>query len=291
MSGLPLAVGILLLAATLIALRPTARRRLTRLASAPAPGFWSALSRRRTPPSNSPSHASGPAMGRAGRDGGGLLAGGRDGSDGSGSGLSRAGGGGRWMGWGLPGLVGMAVAVVVGGWWGLGAGVVAGVAVQRVVRRLPSPAVGREREAAAAELPYAVDLLAAVLKSGAPLDRAVALVGAAIGGPLGERLALVGRSLRLGVAGEAGWRALDDVPGADGFVPAAVRAADSGAALAAACGRCAADLREGREARAEAAAHRASVWVVLPLGFCFLPAFVLVGVVPIVLGVLDDLLT
>ena len=118
----------------------------------------------------------------------------------------------------------------------------------------------------------------------------MAVVGAAVSGPLGERLVRVGRALRLGVAGEAGWRALDDVVGAERFVPAAVRAADSGAALAAACARCAADLREGREARAEAAAHRAAVWVVLPLGFCFLPAFVLIGVVPIVLGVLDDLL-
>lgn len=185
---------------------------------------------------------------------------------------------------------GLSVAVLLGGWWGLVVGVGVALGVRRVVRRLPSPSVDRERESAAAELPYAVDLLGAVLKSGAPLDRAVAVVGAAIGGPLGGRLGEVGRSLRLGVTGDAGWRALDDVPGAEGFVPAAVRAADSGAALAAACARCAADLREGREARAEAVAHRASVWVVLPLGLCFLPAFVLVGVVPIVLGVLDGLL-
>ena len=46
--------------------------------------------------------------------------------------------------------------------------------------------------------------------------------------------------------------------------------------------------REQREARVDAAAQRAGVLVVLPLGLCFLPAFVLVGVVPILLGVLDD---
>jgi len=189
-----------------------------------------------------------------------------------------------------PPLVGLATATVVGGWVGLVAGALVGLGVARVVRKLPSPAVGRERDAAAAELPYAVDLLAAVLRSGAPLDGAVAAVATAVGGPLGKRLGEVGRALRLGVVGEAGWQALADVPGAEGFVPAAVRAADSGAALAAACGRCAAELRERREARAEAAAQRAGVWIVLPLGFCFLPAFVLVGVVPIVLGVLDDLL-
>ncbi|EXG79291.1 Flp pilus assembly protein TadB [Cryptosporangium arvum DSM 44712] len=255
------AAGSMLLIVAFLVARPTARRRLKR------------------------STRVGAADGSAGEGvvGSGVHPGASGGPAGSGGSVAL-----RWV---VPCSVGLAVAGLVGTWWGLIVGAAVGVGVHRLVRRMPSPAINREREAAAAELPYAVDLLAAVLKSGAPLDRAVAVVGAAIGGPLGERLALVGRALRLGVVGEPGWRALDDVPGAEGFVPAAVRAADSGAALAAACTRCAADLREGREARAEAAAHRAAVWVVLPLGFCFLPAFVLVGVVPIVLGVLDELLT
>ena len=70
----------------------------------------------------------------------------------------------------------------------------------------------------------------------------------------------------------------------------AVRASESGAALAGACARFAAEQRAGHEAAAEAAARRAGVLVVLPLGCCFLPAFVLLGVVPIVLGVLDGVL-
>ncbi|SHN02749.1 type II secretion system F family protein [Cryptosporangium aurantiacum] len=192
---------------------------------------------------------------------------------------------------GTPLLAGLATAGLLSGWVGVVAGVLVGLATWRVVRRLPSPELGRERAVAAAELPYAIDLLAAVLRSGAPLDRAVTVVGAAIDGPLGRRFTEVGRALRLGVTGGAGWQALTDVVGADGFVPAAVRAADSGAALAATCVRCAADLRERREARAEAAAQRAGVLLVLPLGFCFLPAFVLVGVIPILLGVLDDVLS
>ncbi|GAA3386827.1 type II secretion system F family protein [Cryptosporangium minutisporangium] len=192
---------------------------------------------------------------------------------------------------GAPVLTGLAVAALWGGWIGAVAGVLVGFGTWRVLRRLPPPTLGRERAVAAAQLPYAIDLLAAALRAGAPLDRAVEVVGTAIDGPLGQRLGAVSRALRLGVTGEAGWQALDDVAGADGFVPAAVRAADSGAALASACARCAADLRERREARAEEAAQRAGVLVVLPLGFCFLPAFVLVGVVPILLGVLDDALS
>lgn len=191
---------------------------------------------------------------------------------------------------GTPLLVGLAVALFVGGWAGVVAGVLVALGGRYVIRRLPSPGAERERQAAAAELPYAIDLLAAVLKTGAPFDRAVTTVGAAIGGSLGHRLEDVGRALRLGVTGQPAWVALADVPGASGFVPSAVRAAESGAALAAACARCAADLREQREARIDAAGQRAGVLVVLPLGFCFLPAFVLVGVVPILLGALDDVL-
>ena len=40
-----------------------------------------------------------------------------------------------------------------------------------------------------------------------------------------------------------------------------------------------------------AAARTAGVLVVLPLGLCFLPAFVLAGLVPVVVAVVGDVLT
>jgi pilus assembly protein TadC len=39
---------------------------------------------------------------------------------------------------------------------------------------------------------------------------------------------------------------------------------------------------------AEAAAQRAGVLIVLPLGVCFLPAFVAVGLVPVIVAILRD---
>jgi hypothetical protein len=42
--------------------------------------------------------------------------------------------------------------------------------------------------------------------------------------------------------------------------------------------------------RDEQAARRVGVLVVAPLGLCFLPAFVLLGVVPVVLGLTGPLL-
>ncbi|MEU8614146.1 secretion system protein, partial [Actinoplanes sp. NPDC048791] len=54
--------------------------------------------------------------------------------------------------------------------------------------------------------------------------------------------------------------------------------------------RLADDLRGDRSVAVEAAAHRAGVLIVLPLGLCFLPAFVLAGLVPVVVAVLGDVL-
>jgi pilus assembly protein TadC len=187
-------------------------------------------------------------------------------------------------------LAGVAAVVVVGGWTGVALGVVLAVAIDRGIRRLEPRAVRQQRAAVRASLPFAADLLAAVLMSGAPMARAVGHVADALGGALADRLRLVARRLTLGAPAVEAWTELADVPEARPLVRAAIRANDSGAALAGACARLAVELRASQDAAADAAARRAEVLVVLPLGCCFLPAFVLLGVVPVVLGVLDDAL-
>jgi pilus assembly protein TadC len=147
-----------------------------------------------------------------------------------------------------------------------------------------------ERAAVGTDLPIAVDLLAAALRAGAPPARAAEVVGAALGGPLGRRLIRVGTALRLGTRPDEAWVPLAGIAGADRLRQAATRSAHSGAALTGALARLADDLRAARATRAEAGAQRLGVLVVLPLGLCFLPAFLLTGVVPVVAAVLGDVL-
>jgi pilus assembly protein TadC len=187
-------------------------------------------------------------------------------------------------------VAGLAVTVLIGRWWGVPAGIGVGVAVTRGLRRRPPPAVLKARRQATADLPLGADLLAAALRAGAPVDRAAAAVADALGGPLGERLARTARSLRLGAGPAEAWAHLSDVPGAGRLVAAAVRSSASGGALAGALGRLADDLRSDRRVAAEAAARRAGVLIVLPLGLCFLPAFLLAGLVPVIVAVLGDVL-
>ncbi|MFU8871025.1 type II secretion system F family protein [Micromonospora sp. SL4-19] len=188
------------------------------------------------------------------------------------------------------GLAGVAVLIVVGGWAGLLAGVLSSLAADRLLRRIEPRAVRDRRLRESADLPLAADLLAAALRAGAPVDRSVLAVAEALGGPLAERLGRVGRTLQLGGTAAEAWAHLHPVAGAERLVTAAVRSSNSGTALAGALTRLADELRSDRATAAEATARRAGVLIVLPLGLCFLPAFILAGLVPVIVAVLGDVL-
>ena len=160
------------------------------------------------------------------------------------------------------------------------------------LRRRPTPAQLLEVRQVEADLPFAADLLASALRAGAPPDIAAGCAGRALGGPLGERLQRVERALRLGAPAEEAWSYLTagGVDATGRLARAAVRSQHSGAALAGSLRRVADDLRADRLIDADAAGRRAGVLIVLPLGLCFLPAFVLAGLVPVIAAVLGGVL-
>ena len=92
---------------------------------------------------------------------------------------------------------------------------------------------------------------------------------------------------QLGVHAQV-WRNDDDRLATDAeLAPVAramARAEASGAAPAETVARVADECREAYEAAATAAARAVGVRATVPLGVCFLPAFLLIGVVPVVAG-------
>jgi pilus assembly protein TadC len=144
---------------------------------------------------------------------------------------------------------------------------------------------------AAADVPVALDLLAGALRAGAPPSQAAGVVGAALGGPVGAVLSAVATELAGGASPEQAWACLSVIPGGTRVQRAVVRSADSGAALAGALTRMAQDCREASAAAAQASAARIGVAMALPLGLCFLPAFLVGAVVPVVVSVLDGVLS
>jgi pilus assembly protein TadC len=141
-----------------------------------------------------------------------------------------------------------------------------------------------------AEVPVAVDLLAAALGAGCPLGRALDVVGRAVGGSTGAALTRSAAALALGADAASAFGAGMPGAGLGGLRRALVRTAESGASAAAVLEALSVDLRAARAVQAEAAASRAGVLAVLPLGLCFLPAFVLLGLVPVVAGLAGGVL-
>lgn len=172
-----------------------------------------------------------------------------------------------------PGPVGLLVAAAVV------------VAVERWLRRAGPRPEDQERRVRT-DLPVAADLLAVCLAGGSTVVGAVAAVGGAVGGPLGAVLVDVAARLRWGTAPRTAWI---DVPDAAlALARVVVRAGESGSAVVPALQRLAADSRIAERAETAAAVQRAAVWVLAPLGLCFLPAFLCLGVAPLVLGIAAD---
>jgi len=151
---------------------------------------------------------------------------------------------------------------------------------------------GRSRgsdRAVAEDVAVVTELLAGCLAAGLLMTEA--LDAAAVAGDDATAAAChaTAAALRRGEpADEAWWRWRAD-PWLAPIGRTAQRSTQTGAAAADELHRAAARLRAKRRARLQEKVQRASVWVVVPLGLCFLPAFVLVAVVPLVAGLFGSL--
>jgi len=199
----------------------------------------------------------------------------------------------RWAGAApllAAGLCGAAVALGIGGIGGALGGAVLAAGVYTAMRRF-----GGEHPEQVDPLAVAgtLDLLAACLRSGLPVATAVAAV-AAVAASAPERVASAlrqaGDLLVLGAEPEVAWAAAAAEPATEPLARLARRSARSGASLAAGVAELAGQQRAAAEDTAAAAAERAGVLVTGPLGLCFLPAFLCLGVVPVVLGLAGPVL-
>ena len=181
--------------------------------------------------------------------------------------------------------------VLVGGLAGGLVGLAAGFGFWRWrQRRGPGPVEEYDTARAARQLPLAADLVAACIAAGAGPVVAAHAVGEALGGPVGERLARGAAEVRLGSEPVAAWRRLVSIPGAGPLARLLERAGESGVPAAVPVGRLAAEARAEWGRGATARARRAAVMVTAPVGLCFLPAFLAIGVLPVVIGLAGGLL-
>ncbi|MBP2364402.1 type II secretion system F family protein [Pseudonocardia parietis] len=180
---------------------------------------------------------------------------------------------GTALGWAVAGTTGAVV------------GTAAGAGLMLLARRLPHLHAPRADDA---DLAAVWDLLATCLAAGLTVPDALDAAGRRLPGPAGATLRRVSGLLALGASADDAWSAAAATPGLAGFARAAGRSASTGSALGRAASTEAARLRAGLTDRAEERAQRAAVLITAPLGLCFLPAFLVLGIVPVVIGLAGE---
>jgi pilus assembly protein TadC len=141
-----------------------------------------------------------------------------------------------------------------------------------------------------------LDVLAVCLATGMAVSTAAAATAPSAPPVLARVLRRAADLLTLGADPAVAWAAPPDLPAGsvdaqtDAMLRLARRSSASGVALAEAVAAHAAQCRQDAAHMAAATAERAAVLIAGPLGLCFLPAFVCLGIVPVVVGLAGDLL-
>lgn len=159
-------------------------------------------------------------------------------------------------------------------------------------RSRPRPAHGPEALAVASSL----DVFAVCLTAGMAVSSAAAAASVSAPPKLARVMTRAADLLALGADPAVAWSISPDVPASsvdaqiDALLRLARHSASSGAALANAVEELARQCRDGATHAANAAAERAGVLIAGPLGLCFLPAFVCLGIVPVVAGLAGEVM-
>jgi Flp pilus assembly protein TadB len=179
----------------------------------------------------------------------------------------------------LTAVAGACAAVVVGWPAGVVAGTLVATTVWWFLRRARRPPKADPMTVAATW-----DLLAACLRAGLPVPTAITAVAGGLPPAVAHALRSSADLLALGADPDTAWAPAVRCPDTAALARGARRAAQSGTALADLATDLAATVRANATDRAEATAQRAGVLITVPLGLCFLPAFVFLGIVPVVIG-------
>lgn len=148
----------------------------------------------------------------------------------------------------------------------------------------------REESVPGLDLVVVLELLEVAVGAGAPIPRALEAVGDAVGGEDGRALREVGAALVLGASWRAAWAGADQSGRLEAVTHALRGAWENGAAPGRALRAAGEAKRRESDRRTRTAAGQLGVRLVLPVGLCLLPAFVLIGLVPVFASLGIDLL-
>lgn len=146
----------------------------------------------------------------------------------------------------------------------------------------------KRRQELREQLPSTLELLASCLSSGAPVSQAVREVAEISPPATADLLNSYCRNLDVGRSQIQAWKSLAKEPVWEPVATDISALVASGSAMSKLLLTHAKDAREACASELETAAKTLAVKSVLPLMCCFLPSFILVGVVPIIAGVISS---
>lgn len=151
----------------------------------------------------------------------------------------------------------------------------------------PSRQVRRAAPRHAPDAATLLDFTAAMLRAGVGVESALHRLSQDVPGcaPLGR----VHRGLVAGQSWKQAWSCVQSLPQLREFGEELTFGHATGAPTVELLELTAVQARRRRRAAVEEKAARLSVQMVLPLGLCFLPGFILLGVIPVVLGLVQEL--
>lgn len=182
------------------------------------------------------------------------------------------------------GVAAISAFVLLGGWVGLLSAVLIVIGVPRLLIEIQRREQMRSDAMVTRQVPHIADMLAAVLAAGVPIPHATQAVARATNQ---SALNAIVRAQQLGADPVDAWA---DAPRP--LLPigqALIRSQHTGAAASSLLHGVADDARRQQRTTVEIAARTAGVRAVAPLAACFLPAFLLLGVVPVVVTLAGDL--
>lgn len=166
-----------------------------------------------------------------------------------------------------------------------GVGAIGWPRVRRILQRR------QQRAAIDAALPDAIEMLILVVRAGMTPHQAVSMLTERAPAPVRPAFVEVDRRRARGATLADALRALPDLvgPGANVVADTLAMAERYGTPIADALEQLSVDVRERRVRQAEAEARKLPIRMSFPLVVCTLPSFVLIAIVPAVLGALASL--
>ncbi|MDR3152524.1 MAG: type II secretion system F family protein [Bifidobacteriaceae bacterium] len=132
-----------------------------------------------------------------------------------------------------------------------------------------------------------LQLISAALKAGISIPRSLEIIGNAMENKFGDELKITSKKLKLGLMWCKAWEKTSQflAPIADSLEDAW----NNGLSPESIINLKIKQLRKDKLFRAKTAGEQLGVKIVVPLGLCFLPSFIFIGVLPVIISLVNNL--